>query len=263
MATDRDYTEVTELPGSGATNEQLERLYHRYHTARKYAEGRRVLEVASGVGFGLGYFAEVAQQVVGGDYTNNLLKVGASHYGRRVPMVQLDGQYLPFTAGSFDLAVIFEAIYYLPEAAKFVAEACRVLGPEGILVVGTVNRNWDEFAPSPFSTHYLSAAELRQEFEKGGFSKVEFYGAFPTGSKSLKQRLTSLIRKMVVRLDLMPKTLEGRERFKRIFYGDLEPMPAEIRDGMAELSPLVPVDPDGENGEYKIIYAIGHRSSCG
>lgn len=49
-----DYTSVTELPGSQATREQQARLYHRYHTAGRYATGKRVLEVACGAGLGLG-----------------------------------------------------------------------------------------------------------------------------------------------------------------------------------------------------------------
>ena len=73
-----DYTSVTELPGSQATGEQQARLYHRYHTASRYATGKRVFEVACGAG--LGYLARRASSVVGGDYTDSLLRIAQSHY---------------------------------------------------------------------------------------------------------------------------------------------------------------------------------------
>jgi 2-polyprenyl-3-methyl-5-hydroxy-6-metoxy-1,4-benzoquinol methylase len=63
-----DYCTVTELPGSNATKEQLARLYHRYHFAAGFCEGKDVLEVACGAGQGLGYLARKAKSVVGGDY---------------------------------------------------------------------------------------------------------------------------------------------------------------------------------------------------
>ncbi len=259
MAIEQDYTEVTELPGSGATSEQLERLYHRYHTATKYATNKKVLEVASGVGFGLGYLEKSAAKVIGGDYTANLLRIAGSYYRDRIPLLQLDGQYLPFSKNSFDLVIIYEAIYYLQEASRFIAEARRILSANGNIIIGTVNRDWDEFAPSPFSTHYLSVPELHYELEQAGFGNLEFYGAFPTEAKSLKSRLVSLIRKIIVGLNLMPKTLEGRERFKRMFYGDLQPLPAEITEDLMGFTPLVPIVSNQSNKDFKIIYAIGQN----
>jgi cyclopropane fatty-acyl-phospholipid synthase-like methyltransferase len=58
-----NFTPVTELPGSMVTREQLARLYHRYHTAGRYAAGKRVLEVACGAGLGLGYLVRTAESV--------------------------------------------------------------------------------------------------------------------------------------------------------------------------------------------------------
>ncbi len=51
-----DYTTVTEVPGNQVTQEQLERMFHRYCFASNFAEGKDVLEVACGAGLGLGYW---------------------------------------------------------------------------------------------------------------------------------------------------------------------------------------------------------------
>jgi lipopolysaccharide/colanic/teichoic acid biosynthesis glycosyltransferase/ubiquinone/menaquinone biosynthesis C-methylase UbiE len=254
-----DYSSVTELPGSGATCEQLERLYHRYHAARQRAAGKRVLEVACGAGMGLGYLADTASKVIGGDYTENLLRTAWAYYQDRIPLLRLDAHHLPFSERSFDLAIIFEAIYYLADPPQFLAEVRRVLDTNGAVLIGTVNKDWSEFAPSPFSTGYFSVPELRDLLNQGGFTNLEFYGAFPTEGKSFKHMIVSLIRRLVVALDLMPKTLEGRARLKRIFYGDLIPIPPEVSEGMAELYPLEPIAADVSTDKYKIIYCT---ASC-
>lgn len=254
-----DYSEITEQPGAGATTEQLERLYHRYHVARRYATGRRVLEVACGAGFGLGYLDGVATSVVGADYTGHLLQVAHKHYEDRVPLTRLDAHHLPFADHSFDMVFIYEAIYYLQDQALFAQEARRLLTKGGTFLIGTVNKDWSEFAPSPFSTRYLSVPELKSLLEQHGFTDVEVFCAYPTAAEhTLKHTIIALIRRMVVALDLMPKTLEGRARFKRIFYGSLKPLPHEVTEDMADLMPVVQVPGDKSTDEFKIIYAVGY-----
>ena len=253
-----DFITVTELPGSQATREQLARLYHRYHTAGQYAAGKRVLEVACGAGLGLGYLARTAKSVVGGDYTENLLRIAQSHYQGRVPLVRLDAHHLPFRDRAFDLIVLFEAIYYLAQAEQFIVESRRVLSDGGILLIGTVNKDWSELTPSALSTRYFSVPELRDLLTQQGFDNLEFFGAFPTTATSPKQKIVSLIRRLAIALNLVPKTLGGRERLKRLFYGTLTPLQPEVEDGMAELYPLVPIANYLPNTEFKIIYVVGY-----
>jgi ubiquinone/menaquinone biosynthesis C-methylase UbiE len=250
-----DYSAVTEMPGSGATREQLARLYHRYHTARQYATHKRVLEVASGTGMGLSYLAHTASSVIGGDYTPNLLHIAHSHYQDRMPLLCLDAHHLPFHSHTFDLVIIFEAIYYLPDAEEFITEARRILDKDGTLLISTVNKDWGEFAPSSFSTRYFSVPELYDLLSQKDFIELEFYGAFPTKTASFRQMAVSLVRRLAVVLNLMPKTLTGRALLKQIFYGNLTPLPSEVSEDMATLYPLEPITTNlSNNKEYKIIY---------
>ena len=248
------YEPVTELPGTEATEEQMARLYQRYHLAADYSKNRRVLEVACGAGIGLGYIAEGADFTVGGDYTASLLQLASSHYGDRVPLVRFDAHSLPFQNQSFDLLIIFEAIYYFADVESFFREAKRVLGPSGTLIVGSVNCNWSGFAPSPFSTAYLTAAELERSLLKAEFQNLRFFGGFPTSAKSVSRKVVEKIRSMAVKLDLIPGTLKARARLKSVFYGPLKPIPWEMRKGTAELTPVERLDTDGE--PFKIIYCV-------
>ena len=246
-----DYTDVTEVPGLGATREQMSMLYTRYRTAQAFCEGKDVLEVACGAGLGLGYLARKARRVVGGDYTERLLRLARRHYGDQIPLIRLDAHALPFRDRSFDVVIL-----YLTEPDRFLAECRRVLRVPGVLLICTVNKEWSDFNPSPFSRRYFSSRELGQLLERHGFG-VELFGAFPVLKDSARDRVLSFLKRAAVALHLVPRTMKGREVLKRLFFGRLTPIPPEVTEGMADLEPLVPIATDTVNSSYKVLYAVG------
>jgi len=123
------------------------------------------------------------------------------------------------------------------------------------LLIAMVNKDWSEFNPSPFRTRYFSVPELGQLLQDNGF-KTEFYGAFSVLPKGMKEKVIATIRKIAVALHLIPKTMKGKEFFKRIFFGKLIPLPSEITDGMTEYIPPAPIPDNSSNYEYKVIYAV-------
>ena len=72
--------------------------------------------------------------------------------------------------GSFDVAIMFEAIYYLADPEQFLEECRRVLVPGGTLLLSTANREWTGFTSSALATRYLSASELSALLARHGFS---------------------------------------------------------------------------------------------
>ncbi len=70
-----EFGSVTELPGMGATKEQLSMLHTRYRMAAELAEGKDVLELACGPGFGLGALEANSRRVVGGDFDQNMVEI--------------------------------------------------------------------------------------------------------------------------------------------------------------------------------------------
>jgi hypothetical protein len=123
------------------------------------------------------------------------------------------------------------------------------------LLIATVNINWSEFSPSPFSTRYFSVPELGKLLQGDGF-KVEFYGAFSTTPKTPKQKIISNIRRTAVALHLIPKTMKGKELLKKIFYGKLITLKEEIEEGVCEYEPPENISSNKPNFEYKVIYAV-------
>lgn len=252
----KDYTTVTESPGNRITRQALDMMCTRYVYAAGFCEDRNVLEVGCGAGQGLGYLARKARQVVGGDYTGHLLRVARDHYQGKLPLVQLDAQELPFQAASFDVVILYEALYYLAEPEKFLEACRRILRPAGTLLLCTVNKEWSDFNPSPFSTQYLSAEALCNLFKTHQFD-VELYGAFQAARKGLATTLVSFIKRTAIALHLMPKTMRGKALFKRLFLGPLVTLPAEIEEGMVGgYAPPVPLSSMSACSQYKVLYAV-------
>jgi ubiquinone/menaquinone biosynthesis C-methylase UbiE len=251
-----DYSTVTEIPGNRVTQEQLERMFHRYRFAENFSEQKEVLEVACGAGQGLGYLGKKAKRVIGGDYTETLIKRAKRYYKERIPLLRLDAHFLPFRDQSFDVVILYEAIYYLTQPEHFFDEAKRVLRKDGVLLIATVNKDWSEFNPSPFSTRYFSVPELGEFLGKKGF-RAEMYGAFSVLPKGVREEMIATIRKAAVALHLIPKTMKGKELLKKIFYGRLQPLKEEIEEGICGYTPPLPVRSDVANHEYKVIYSVG------
>ncbi len=256
MSDVRDFALVTETAGRGATREQLQMIRTRYHEAARHASGTRVLEVACGPGRGLAAIAARARSVVGGDFSLPLLQQASRHYGGRMPLVQLDAQHLPFAPGSFDLVVMYEAIYYLSEADRFVAECRRVLAPGGVVLLCSANREWPEFTTSAMAVRYYSGMELVTLLQRHGFA-ARLMAAFRAEPKGLLAGIVSTLRRSAVSLGVVPKTLVGREWLKRAFYGPLTTLGPEVDEASAQPAPLVAVDPAVPVATYKVLFAVG------
>lgn len=253
------FSTITETPGIGASQTQLSMLYTRYKFASEFCKDKEVLEVACGAGQGLGYLARVAKRVCGGDIDDENLKLAQSQYSGRpnIEVRKLDAQSLPFESGTFDVVLLYEAIYYLAHPEKFIQESSRVLRPGGTLLICTVNKEWPDFNPSPFSRKYLAGRELAELMRRNRF-RVKLLGGFPVENDTVKGRLISQIKRTAVALHLIPKTMKGKELLKRIFFGKLTPLPREVHDGMGgAYAPPSPASERDDLGPYRVIYAIG------
>ena len=248
-----DYVSVTEIAGDEVTQEQIGRICNRYYWAGKYCSGKDVLEAACGTGQGLGYLNKIAQSLETGDYSEKILSIARQHYENRIPLRQFDAQDMPFDDQSKDVIILFEAIYYLPDANQFAKECARVLRPGGVVLVVTANKDLYDFNPSPHSYEYYGTVELNKLFSSAGF-QVRCYGDTPVSSASLKQKLLRPIKKTVVSLGLMPKSMAGKKFLKRLVFGSMVVMPAEITQETSVYIPPTPIGTDRPDSLHKVIY---------
>ena len=255
------FAALTEAPGLAASREQLARLYHRYRFARDYAVRGDVLEMACGAGMGLPYLARVAHSVVGGDIDEaNVARAREVCRDTGVRVERMDALAVDLPDACCDLVLLFEALYYLPDPARFASEAKRLLRPGGAVVVASVNPAWKDFHPSPLAAGYHTAPELA-ELLAGEFDDVRLYGAFSTAPRGPADRLISLAKRLAVSANLIPGSLAARNRLKRLFFGPLTPIPAVIPEDLAPYAPPVLLEPNSLAEQWKILYAVGRR--CG
>ncbi len=255
-----DFTSVTELPGDDVTAEQVERLVHRYYWAGEYCRGKDVAEVACGAGQGLGYISSVARSLRAGDITPALVAQARAQYAGRIDIAELDAQNLPFADASLDVIILFEAIYYLPMPARFVDECLRVLKPEGTVLVVTANKDLYDFNASPFSQQYFGVVELADLFGTAGF-QCEFFGITPVNRVSVRQRLLRPVKALAAKLNLIPKTMAGKKTLKRLVFGKLVTLPAEIKPDAARYVPPVKLSPRKPDHIFKAIYLVAKLPS--
>lgn len=256
-----DFSPVTEVPGLPVTRENLAMAVSRYAFAAALAQDADVLEVGCGRGQGLAWLTRHARRVVGGDYTPALLQGARDHYRRRVPLVRLDGQALPFRDGSFDVVLLLEAIYYLPDADRFVRECRRVLRPGGAVLVCTTNPSRADFTVSPLSTRYLDAGTLAETLRAAGFD-VELSAAFPCARHSPTDRAVAAMKRAAAALRLLPRTMRGKAWLKRVFFGPLIRYPFELDETLAPAAPRSPIAATDTAAGFKVIYALGRRPAA-
>lgn len=253
------FEDVTELPGSQISGEQLYRMYNRYSWTADLSKDCDVLEVACGAGQGVGLVARKAKSVQAGDFSEAVLYRAKCYYGDRFVFTQFDAQHMPFDDNSFDVLVIHEALYYVPDADRFMAEACRVLREGGRILLTNSNKDLFDFNPSPHSTVYHGVVELHALLIKYGFV-AKFYGSQPLKDASLVQKITRPAKQLAVKLGLMPKTMRGKQMLKRIIFGKPILMPAEIMPDMSSKETLTPLLADKACFTHKIIYCVAKKS---
>ena len=255
LAATRDYSTVTEVPGVLVTGEAFRMAHSRYAFAAEHCEGRDVLEIACGAGPGLGRVGAHARRVVAGDFTFELLERAKRHYGSRIPFVRFDAHALPFATGSFDVILLFEAIYYLADADRVFRECHRVLRRPGSLILCAVNCGWRDFHPSPFSTRYFSSSELRGALAETGF-EAELYGGFSSTKSTAGSAIVSFLKRAAIATGLMPRTMKGKELWKRLFFGPLVAVPEELGPEAAPYDQPMPLNGANSDRRFKVIYAM-------
>jgi hypothetical protein len=137
-------------------------------------------------------------------------------------------------------------------------KVARVLREGGMFVVCTVNKDWEDFHPSPYTHKYFSVTELYDLMSKN-FREVKLYVGFPVNKEGMKNEIISLIKRLAVKFHLIPGSLKTRAYLKRIFLGKLVPLPHEVTEGMAQYEAPKAIPPDEVTKGFKILYAVGKK----
>jgi SAM-dependent methyltransferase len=154
--------------------------WHRYHFARRWAAGKRVVDVACGEGYGSALLAHDAAQVTGVDVSRDAV----AHAQRTYPgvanlrFVEASCTALPLDDASVDLVVSFETLEHIEPQERFLDEIARVLAPGGVLLLSSPDRvEYSEKRDfrNEFHVKELDRGEL-ESLVRRRFPAIEWYG---------------------------------------------------------------------------------------
>ena len=146
----------------------------RYQCVIPLVKGKKVLDVASGTGYGSQLIAKYAKEVDGLDYSADAVAYSQKHFpADNLTYAQGDAQAMPYKDGQFDVVVSLETIEHLPHPDKFVNEVKRVMKPGGVFIVSTPN-DAEFMDGNEFHVHEFQFPELEKLIDQN-FSHKKYY----------------------------------------------------------------------------------------
>jgi SAM-dependent methyltransferase len=250
---------MSEIRFNGSSNNKLRAMnpywgehVARYNFAQKLIEGKRVLDVACGTGFGLPFLSAKAGIVIGVD----LEWEAASQANREASssstwVLIADGCRLPFPNQSFDIVTSFETLEHLETREEFLTELRRVIKPNGLCLLSTPNANYtqpiDGKPRNPFHVFEYAPATLFDELGRY-FTIVDFLG------QTLNNRF--VIPPFQDAQNRLPHT--ARLQTRLFCWRLLNKLPVVLRESLSQMlwqMPFYPGETDYEFTEQTIDYA--------
>ncbi len=167
-----------------------------YAFARRLVQGKRVLEIGFGDGYGAHYLAETAQQVTGVDMAAGNITHAQTKYARpNLRFLHMEGTQLHFPNASFDVVGSFQVIEHIPEPdlIPHLTEVSRVLVPGGIYCLSTLNLEHNMKPGRPYEKLCYHEKEFTgpelSALLRRVFPHVEMHGLHLTWQHRVFQRL--------------------------------------------------------------------------
>lgn len=137
---------------------------HRYALASKFINGKVVLDIASGEGYGSSLMSNHASCVYGVDISKNAIKKAKSKYRKKnINFLVGSTSDIPLDDNSIDVVVSYETLEHHDEHFKMLEEIRRVLRPDGICIISTPDKHF-----------YSDVRDYRNEFHVKELYKSEF-----------------------------------------------------------------------------------------
>jgi len=184
------------LPGIARENYWFMRHVAAYEHVLPLADGKRVVDIGCGEGYGPSILSERAASVLGVDIAPEVVEHARSRHGSEtVTFEVMDVNDLDLDDGSFDLAVSFQVAEHLADEAGYFSEIARVLAPGGTAVLTTPNRltisPGSETPINPFHLREYTPDEFRAALEEH-FGKVRLSGLFHAGWLAVNERVRAV-----------------------------------------------------------------------
>lgn len=232
---------------------------HRYAIAQRYCEGKEVLDIACGEGYGSSLLQRVAARVTGVDIDQDAVAHACRKYVQpNLAFRQGSCDAIPLPDASVDVVVSFETIEHHNRHADMIREVRRVLRPGGVVMISTPDR-----------VNYSEKPRYNNPFHVKELNREEFHdllaGAFQHVAIAL-QRITH--GSLIVPEESGEATLELlRGSFDSVGPFEVAPVYFVALASDRPLPPFVPSFFDGEEvlrQQFEAVlkstsYRVGHR----
>jgi|GEM_PF-1109319 glycosyltransferase involved in cell wall biosynthesis/polysaccharide pyruvyl transferase WcaK-like protein len=153
---------------------------HRYRFTKEFVRGKKVLNLACGEGYGSFMLSEEADSVVGIDIDGLAINHARSkHIKENLEFIKGPITDVPIEQEKiFDVIVCFEAMEPIQKYDKLMMEVKRLLKPDGIFIISTLNKNIPSGQPNyqnPLHLKGLYFDEFKDLLSKN-FKNVFLYG---------------------------------------------------------------------------------------
>jgi SAM-dependent methyltransferase len=167
----------------------------RYEFAEPWCAGKRVLDLACGVGYGTHQLASVASHAVGVDVAEDAIAYARRRYAApNVEFAIMDASSLTFEPESFDVVCAFEAIEHFGDVDGVLREVTRVLRPDAAFFASTPRVERTTHRPeNPWHRVEFAVADF-ERLLRDHFDEVELYG---------QRRLQTRRHRLLQRLDIL------------------------------------------------------------
>lgn len=137
---------------------------HRYSFSKKFINGKIVLDVACGEGYGAYHIADQAKFTFGIDIDSETIELAQKKYSRNnLKYYCCSVEKLPLDDESIDVILSFETIEHVSNINKMIDEFKRVLKPSGLLILST-----------PDKKHYSDERNYKNPYHLKEFYLKEF-----------------------------------------------------------------------------------------
>ena len=181
---------------------------HRYALALEFVQGKSVLDIASGEGYGSAYLSKVANSVIGVDIDRECVNFSRNKYGDIANLEFLVGSCdaIPLSSESLDIVTSFETLEHHDKHDEMMREIKRVLKPGGVLVISAPNRLTYSENPQSASANPNNQFHVKEPYEyqfvsllSRYFKNVKLYGqrlaigsfVFPLSPNNLPSTISS------------------------------------------------------------------------
>ena len=257
--TDLPFTGERFIPGT--RGEIWIEHWHRYHFASRWVEGRRVLDIACGEGYGSALLARRAAHVLGVDVSQPAIDHAKREYASLANAEFKQGSCtaIPAADASVDVAISFETLEHIAEQEPFLAELARVLKADGVIIISCPNKA--EYTDKRGTRNEFHVKELyRDELDamvRKRFPHAAWYGQKPSFfSVIAPERAASAAGQLV---EVSEKTPDhGAPLLASPVYFIL--VAARERSALDAVAPVVSVFADFDDWAYNDWYKVSREN---